>query len=107
MAKYLLRASYTAEGTRGLVKDGGTKRTAAARTLIESLGGKVDALYWAFGTDDIICICDMPDHASAAAASMAITGSGALRTGNLTVLLTADDMDNAAKKSPIYTPPGR
>src|SRR5215510_12426640 len=106
MAKYLLRASYTAEGTRGLVKDGGTKRTAAARTLIESLGGKVESLYWALGTDDIICICDMPDHASAAAASMAVSGSGAL-TGNLTVLLTADDMDKAAKKSPTYTPPGR
>ena len=105
MAKYLLRASYTAAGVKGLLKDGGTKRTAAARALIEGLGGKMDVIYWAFGSDDVIAIVDMADHASAAAASMAIAGSGAI-TGTLTVLLTADDMDLAAKKSPQYTPPG-
>ena len=105
MAKYLLRASYTAEGAKGVLKDGGTKRTAAARGLIEGLGGKMDTIYWAFGEDDVIAIVDMPDHASAAAASMAIAGSGSI-AGTLTVLLTADDIDNAAKKTVRYTPPG-
>ena len=106
MPKYLLRASYTAEGTKGLLKDGGTKRQAAARTLIESLGRKMEALYWAFGQDDIFGIVDLPDHASAAAASMALGGSGAIK-GNITVLLTAEDIDKAATKSAAYTPPGR
>ena len=105
MAKYLLRASYTAEGAKGVLKDGGTKRTAAARALIEGLGGQMDTIYWAFGEDDVIAIIDMPDHASAAAASMAIAGSGSI-AGTLTVLLTADDIDNAAKKTMRYTPPG-
>ena len=106
MAKYLLRASYTAEGAKGLLKDGGTKRAAAARALIDSLGGKMDAIYWAFGDDDVIAIVDMPDHSSAAAASMTIAGSGAI-AGTLTVLLTADDIDKAVKKKVKYTPPGR
>jgi uncharacterized protein with GYD domain len=106
MPKYLLEASYTAEGAKGLVKDGGTKRRAAAKTLVESLGGKIEALYFAFGDTDVIAIVDMPDNASAAAASLTIAGSGALN-GKITVLLTAEEIDQAVKKSGKYTPPGR
>jgi len=106
MAKYLLQGSYTAEGSKGLLKDGGSKRRAAAKTLVESLGGKIECLYFAFGETDVLAIVDMPDSASAAAASLTIGASGGL-TGKLTVLLTAEEIDQAAKKSATYTPPGR
>ena len=106
MPKYLLQGSYTAEGSKGLLKDGGSKRRAAAKTLVESLGGKIDCLYFAFGETDVLAIVDMPDSASAAAASLAIGASGGL-TSKLTVLLTAEEIDQAAKKSATYTPPGR
>jgi len=106
MPKYLLQASYTAEGSKGLLKDGGTKRVAAARTLVESLGGKLESVYFAFGNTDVIAIVDMPDNAAAAAASLTIAGSGAL-SGKITVLLTPDEIDQASRKSPSYTPPGR
>jgi uncharacterized protein with GYD domain len=106
MPKYLLHASYTAEGVKGLLKDGGTKRQASARTLIESLGGKLDSFYFAFGEHDVIAIVDMPDASTAAAASLTIAASGAV-TGKITVLLTPEELDRAAKKSPTYTPPGR
>jgi uncharacterized protein with GYD domain len=106
MPKYLLQASYSAEGSKGLLKDGGTKRTNAARTLVESLGGKLESIYFAFGNTDVVAIVDLPDNASAAAASLTIAGSGAL-TGKITVLLTPEEIDQAARKSPTYTPPGR
>jgi uncharacterized protein with GYD domain len=106
MAKYLLQGSYTAEGSKGLLKDGGSKRRAAAKTLVESLGGKIECLYFAFGETDVLAIVDMPDSASAAAASLTIGASGGL-TGKLTVLLTPEEIDQAAKKSGTYTPPGR
>ena len=106
MPKYLLQWSYLADGAKGLLKDGGSKRQLAARTLIESLGGKMETMYFAFGKNDIVAIVDMPDAASAAAASLAIGSSGALTT-NLTVLLTPEEIDLAAKKSAKYTPPGR
>ena len=106
MAKYLLQGSYTAEGSKGLLKDGGSKRRAAAKTLVESLGGKIECLYFAFGETDVLAIVDMPDSASAAAASLTIGASGGL-TGKLTVLLTPEEIDQAAKKSATYTPPGR
>ena len=74
MPKYLLRATYTADGIKGLMKDGGTKRQAAARRLVESLGGKVEAFYYAFGENDVVAIVDMPDNVSAAAASLSRGG---------------------------------
>jgi uncharacterized protein with GYD domain len=106
MPKYLLQASYTAEGAKGLLKDGGSKRRDAARTLAESVGGKIDCFYFAFGKNDIVAVVDMPDSAAAAAASLAIGASGALE-GHITVLLTPEEIDQAAKKSFKYTPPGR
>jgi uncharacterized protein with GYD domain len=106
MAKYLLQGSYTTEGIKGLLKDGGSKRRAAAKTLIESLGGKIECLYFAFGKTDVVAIVDLPDSASAAAASLTIGASGGLR-GKLTVLLSPEEIDQAAKKSATYTPPGR
>ena len=106
MPKYLLRATYTAEGVKGLMKDGGTKRQAAAHRLIESLGGTLEAFYFAFGETDIVAIADMPDNASIAAASLTIGGTGAL-TGHITVLLAPEDLDQAVKKSGSYSPPGQ
>jgi uncharacterized protein with GYD domain len=106
MPKYLLQASYSADGTKGLLKDGGTKRRAAARTLVESLGGKMDCFYYAFGETDVVAVVDLPDSVSAAAASLAIGSTGAVR-GHVTVLLTPEEIDQAAQKSVAYTPPGR
>ena len=106
MAKYLLQASYTAEGAKGLLKDGGTKRRAAANALVESLGGKTDCFYFAFGKSDAVAILDFPDGVSAAAASLAVSASGAVTT-RLTVLLTPEEIDQATKKSAKYTPPGK
>lgn len=106
MPKYLLQVSYTADGARGVLKDGGTKRQAAARALVESVGGKLEALYFAFGECDVFAIADLPDNGSAAAVSLALGASGAV-TSTTTVLLTPTEMDQAAKKSASYTPPGR
>lgn len=106
MAKYLFQASYTAEGAKGLLKDGGTKRRQAAKALVESVGGKLEAFYFGFGSTDAYVIVDMPDNASAAAVSVATNASGAI-TGSIVVLLTPEEMDQAVKKSASYTPPGR
>ena len=105
MAKYLLTASYTAEGAKGVLKDGGTKRRQAAEAAIKSAGGKLEAFYFAFGESDAFVIIDAPDHASIAAASLAINASGAVHTKTV-VLLTPEEIDQAAKKGTKYTAPG-
>jgi len=105
MPFYLWQASYTAEGAKGLLKEGGTKRRAAAQKLCESVGGKMHAFYYAFGKSDIVSIVEFPDHASASSASLAVVSTGVV-TVHSTVLLTPEDVDAAVKKSPTYRPPG-
>jgi uncharacterized protein with GYD domain len=106
MPKYLVLASYTAEGAKGVLKDGGSKRRQAAETALKSVGGKVDAFYFAFGENDVYAIIDAPDNISMAAASMTIGASGAVRTKTV-VLLAPEEIDQATKKTTNYQPPGR
>jgi len=105
MAKYLITASYTAEGAKGVLKDGGTKRRQAAEAAINSAGGKLEAFYFAFGENDAFVLIDAPDHATVASASLAINASGAVRTKTV-VLLTPEEIDQAIKKSTTYKAPG-
>jgi uncharacterized protein with GYD domain len=106
VAKYLVTASYTAEGAKGVLKDGGTKRKQAAEQAIRSSGGTLEAFYFAFGDSDAYVIVDAPDNAAVAAMSLAISASGAVRTKTV-VLLTPEEIDQASKKSTTYQPPGR
>ena len=103
MPKYLIQASYTAEGLKGLQKD---KASAAASRAVESLGGKLESFYCALGKDDVVTIVDLPDSASAAALSVAVSASGLVHS-RTTALLTVEEADNALAKSVNYKAPGR
>src|SRR5262249_54616359 len=98
MPKFMIMASYTAEGTRGLLKDGGRGRKKAVDKMAKALGGEVEAFYWGFGETDAYLIVDLPDAVSAAAASFAISSTGAVRLSTIP-LLTVKDVDAACKKS--------
>lgn len=106
MSKYLFTGSYTATGAAGLRKEGGTGRRAATEQLIGSLGGKVEAYYFAFGGDDFVLIADLPGNVQAAAGSLAASSAGGV-TVRTTVLLTPEEMDAATKQSTTYRAPGR
>jgi len=106
MAKYMIAASYTAEGAKGLLRDSGTKRRQAAEQAIASAGGRMEAFYFAFGDDDAYVIVEAPDHESVAAASVSINASGAVRTKTI-VLLSAEEVDRAIKKTVSYRAPGQ
>jgi uncharacterized protein with GYD domain len=105
MSKYLIKVAYTAEGTRGLVKEGGTARRAAVQKLTEGLGGKVEAFYFAYGEHDAYVVIDIADQASGLALSMAVNASGAVRASTIP-LLTPEEVDAASKKSVPYRAPG-
>jgi uncharacterized protein with GYD domain len=106
MPKYMIQASYTADGTKGVMKEGGTKRRATVEANVKAAGGTVEAFYFAFGEADAFVIVDLPDNASAAALSMAVNASGvvALKTH---VLLTPQEVDQATKRSVQYRAPGK
>lgn len=105
MPKYLYQSSYTVEGLKGLLKDGGSKRKEVVKKLVESMGGKLEAFYYAFGTTDVFLIIEAPDNVSAAAGAMAVTATGGASV-KTTVLITPEEMDEATKKKISYSPPG-
>lgn len=105
MGKYLIRGNYIGDGISGLMSEGGSRRRDAARAAIESVGGTMDCMYYAFGDTDVYGICDFPDEASATALSLLINASGSVEV-MLTPLMTPEDVDAAASKSPTYRPPG-
>jgi uncharacterized protein with GYD domain len=106
MAKYLVQVNYVGEGVKGLFKDGGTKRRAVVDKLFKSMGSTLEAFYYAFGDTDLYIIGDFPDHATVAAIVLTVTSTGEV-TCKTTVLVTPEQMDEASKKSPTYTPPGQ
>jgi len=105
MAKYMVTASYSAEGARGLIKEGGKARVSAVTKLVEGLGGKIEAFYFAYGANDAIIILDVPDTATGVALSLAVNSSGAVQLTSMP-LITADEMDAACKKTVSYKAPG-
>ncbi len=105
MALYMIQASYTAEGAKGLIKEGGTKRKEAAQKAAESLGGKLLSFYYTMGSDDIVTIGEFPDDVSATALSITIAASGGARC-RTTSLLTAEQVDSAVRKTVGYRAPG-
>lgn len=106
MPKYLISASYTTDGLKGLHKDKASGRRKAIADALESLGGKLDAVYYALGKDDVYVIADLPDVTSAAAMGIAVSATGMAHT-HTTALLTVDEADRAIEKAVKYRAPGR
>jgi uncharacterized protein with GYD domain len=105
MPKYLFEAHYTAEGAKGVAKEGGTGRRAALAKAAESVGGKLESFHFAFGGVDAYVIVDLPDNVTAAAMALAVS-QGSTATTRTVVLLTPEEMDKAAKTTVGYRAPG-
>jgi uncharacterized protein with GYD domain len=105
MPKYLVEASYTVEGVKGLQSAGGSSRRDAIAALAESVGGQLESFYFAFGERDVYTVVDLPDNESATAVALTVNASGAV-TVRTTVLLTPEEVDAAAKRSVEYRAPG-
>ncbi|TML91840.1 MAG: GYD domain-containing protein [Actinobacteria bacterium] len=105
MAKYLITASYSAEGMKGVISKGGSARRDAVAKAVADVGGQVESFHFAFGDDDAFVIVDLPDNVSAAAIGMAVGASGAATTKTV-VLLTPEEIDRAAQTQVSYRAPG-
>ena len=105
MPKYLIEASYTLDGVKGVQSAGGSSRRDAIKELAESVGGTMESLYFGFGESDVYVTVDLPDNESAAAVAIGVNAAGGA-TVRTTVLLTPEEVDAAAKRSVSYRPPG-
>jgi uncharacterized protein with GYD domain len=107
MGRYLFQATYSAEGIKGVLKEGGTGRRAAVEAALKSLGGKLEGFYYGFGETDVYVLVDGIDNTTAAAFAMGVAQAGTLSSVKTTVLMTPEEIDSAAKKTMSYRPPGR
>ena len=106
MPKFLFRGSYGQEGIKGVMKEGGTARKDAAAALAASVGGHLEAYYFAFGSHDFYAIADLPDNAAAVVVAATVGASGAMSSFETVPLLTPGEADEAAKRSASYRAPG-
>jgi len=106
VAKFLVQATYSPDGLKGLMKDKGSGRQAAVKKAVSSLGGKLECMYFAFGEHDAILIVDVPDNTTAAALSLRASAAGLART-RVTPLLTVSEVDQAIEKDVSYRAPGQ
>ncbi len=109
MAKYAIMGGYTTETWARFMQNPGD-RTAPVRKVLESVGGKLETLYWTFGEDDFLGIAECPDDISAAAISIGVTSSGALRSLRTVKLITQDELfkalDKAKTVAAVFVPAG-
>jgi uncharacterized protein with GYD domain len=105
MPTFLWKASYTQAGVKGVASEGGSSRREAVKAAAESVGGTLEAFYFAFGDADVYVIADLPDNEAALAISMAVnsTGTVALET---VPLLSPEEVDAAAKREVSFRAAG-
>jgi uncharacterized protein with GYD domain len=108
MPLYLSKFSYTPETWAKLIGNPEDRRK-AAKSYIESVGGKLHGFWYAFGSHDGYNLWEAPDNVSMAAVTLAITGGGALSTLETTVLLTVEETIDALGKAKTiaYRAPGQ
>ncbi len=106
MPKYLILGSYSDEGLKGLLKEGGSKRREAAEQAVKGLGGRLEAYYYAFGEHDFVIIADLPSNVDATALSLTANMSGTVKS-RVTILITPEEVDQATKKTVKFRPPGK
>jgi len=105
MPKYLLAASYTPEGFRGLAKDTASGRQKAVHEAIVAVGGKLESLHFALGDADVYVVADFPDNLTAAKLAVAVCSTGLVRTKTIP-LFTAEEADGFFSKPVPYRAPG-
>jgi uncharacterized protein with GYD domain len=105
MPKYLIQASYTAQGAEGVRSKGGSSRRDAVAEAVSGLGGSIESFYFGFGEQDVYVVVDLPDNEAAAAIAITVNAAGGVAARTV-VLLTPEQVDEAAKRSVAYRPPG-
>jgi len=105
MPKYLFYGSYTTEGYRGIMEEGGSERIEVSKRALGSVGGTLESFYYSNGEQDFYIIVNLPDHVVSTAVTLIGNASGTFRI-RAVPLLTPEEMDEAVKLQVDFRPPG-
>lgn len=108
MPFYLYQLTYSGDAIKAMVANP-TDREAAARKLIEALGGKLHHLFFSFGQYDVVCLIEGPDDMFMMAGAAAVGSAGTVSASATTKLMTSSEAMAALKKAGeatgAYQPP--
>ena len=108
MSLYLYQLSYTAESLAAQVRHPEDRMEAAARPVVEKVGGTLLGGGFCFGDYDAAFIYEAPDDEAAAAIALAVGAGGAVKTARTTKLLSGEQwvsaLTRAAEVSDVYKP---
>lgn len=102
MPFYLYQLAYSADAINAMVAHP-TDREAAARNLVEALGGKLHHLFFAFGKYDVVCLIEGPDDMFMMAGAAAVASAGTVSASATTKLMTSAEAMAALKKAGAAT----
>jgi uncharacterized protein with GYD domain len=106
MPKFLIKASYSSQGIKGVMSEGGSSRADSVAKAIVGVGGQMESFYFAFGSDDVYVVAEMPDNKAAMAMAAAVGATGALSAYETVVLMAPEEIDEAMRQTIEYRPPG-
>ncbi|HUZ39282.1 MAG TPA: GYD domain-containing protein [Streptosporangiaceae bacterium] len=107
MAMYLTAFSHTSETWARMLARPEDRRKVLG-PVIESLGGKLHGLWYAFGDTDGYVLFEAPDDVTAGSLLVNVGAAGALAKVSTTKLFTVEEMQTALAraKDVNYVPPG-
>jgi uncharacterized protein with GYD domain len=105
MPKYMIQASYTVEGVKGVQSKGGSSRRDAVADMVQGVGGSLEVFYFSFGDSDVVAIADLPDNEAATAIALTVNAAGGATT-KTSLLMSPEEVDAAAQRSVEYRAPG-
>jgi uncharacterized protein with GYD domain len=110
MPRFITFFSYTGESAKAMIERP-SDRSAAARALVESLGGTQEAFYWMQGKHDGFLISNLPDGVAASGVAAAVAASGAIVGVETHQIFDTDEqaaiVKQAADAVRAYKPPTR
>ena len=90
MPTFMVQASYT-NTAWGMLVQRTENRMEALKPMMDRLEGRILSWYYTFGDYDVVVVFEVPNNVTAAAVSMAIAGSGAVKEFKTTVLMSPDE----------------
>jgi uncharacterized protein with GYD domain len=81
MATYILLATYTEQGIKG-IKDT-VKRTESVKALAKKAGCTMKESYWTLGAYDVVAVFEAPDDETMTAFSLSVAKLGNVKTQTL------------------------
>jgi uncharacterized protein with GYD domain len=88
MATYILLASYTEQGIKG-IKDT-VKRTDAVKELAKKAGCTMKESYWTLGAYDVVAVFEAPDDETMTAFALSVAKLGNVKTQTMRAFSSKD-----------------